>query len=67
MKAKQSNKQPQEPTLEQLTSGLVISVKEARKILGAEGKGLSDTQIALFILDFSDFAPDLLKYKQFVK
>ena len=55
------SKKIQEPTVTQLSQGLIISVGEARKILGAEGKDLSDNQIVMFILDFSDFGSMLLK------
>lgn len=55
------------PTAAQLAEGMIISVGEARKLLGAEATNLSDDEIAVFILEFSDMAQDLLKYKHFIK
>ncbi len=50
-----------EPTLEQLTASLIISPKEARKILGYTAKDLSDSQLIPLILQLEDLALELLK------
>lgn len=51
----------------QLAEGLIISVKESRKILGKVAKEISDEELAKQILILSDIAPILLKYKHFDK
>lgn len=53
----------QQPTAKQLAEGLIISVGEARKLLGAEYESLTDDEVALVILALSDVAPVLLKNK----
>jgi hypothetical protein len=60
-----STKRNKEPTVEQLASGLIISVGEARKMLGADSKELDDMQVARMILDLSDIAYELLQSKHF--
>lgn len=50
-----------EATAKQLASGLIISVDEARKIMGAEADELGDNQLAYLILELSDLAYELLK------
>lgn len=59
--------QNEEPFTAQLTEGLIISTGEARKILGATAKHLTDDELAKQILVLSDLAHDLLKYKHFAK
>lgn len=66
MKAKTA-KNLQQPTAAQIAEGLIISVGEARKILGAEARGLSDEQVAAQILIMADLATELLQYKHFAK
>jgi hypothetical protein len=52
-----------EATAEQLASGLIISIGEARKIMGAEASELGDNQLAHLILELSELAHELLKVK----
>lgn len=66
MKAK-AVKNLQQPTAAQIAEGLIISVGEARKVLGAEARGLSDEQVAAQILIMADLATELLQYKHFAK
>ena len=54
-------------TPSQLAEGLIISVGEAKKVLGKDAKGLSDDEIAEHILLFADLAQTLIKYKHFAK
>ncbi len=54
-----------EPTVEQLTAGLIISPKEARKILGLTAKDLDDNQLIPLILQLEDLALELLNYNTF--
>lgn len=66
MKITKRNKASQ-PTAAQIASSLVMSVGEARKLLGIEAKELDDDQIAILLLEMEELAHHLLKYKQFVK
>lgn len=56
-----SRKKREGPTAAQLAEGLIISVGEARKLLGADALGMSDNEIAVLILRLHEIAPDLLK------
>jgi hypothetical protein len=47
------------PTLS-LTSSLIISVGEARKVLGVDAKGRTDDEIAKEVLELTDLAQKLL-------
>jgi len=49
------------PTAAQLASGLIISAKEAKKLLGAEHKQLSDDEVAGLTLDLYELAGALLQ------
>ncbi len=42
-------------------TSLIISVKEARKLLGQEAKSMSDNQIAEFILLLTSVSSDFLQ------
>jgi len=64
---KQATKKPKQPTATQLAQGLIMSVGEARKKLGADAKELTDEQIATQLMEMEELAHELLKYKQFVK
>lgn len=59
-----TGKPVKEATAEQLASGLIISVGEARKIMGAEADELGDNELAYLILELSDLASELLKTSQ---
>lgn len=48
------------PSETHLSSSLIITVGEARKILGAEAKGRSDDEIAKDIMELNEFAQLLL-------
>lgn len=48
------------PTAEQLASGLIISVKETRRVLGEAAVDLNDLEIAELILDLQELAHTLL-------
>jgi hypothetical protein len=45
----------------QLESALIISVKEARKIMGVDARTFSDDELAMEIWLLMEIAPDLLK------
>jgi len=64
---KQSTKKPKQPNAAQIAGSLVMSVGEARKLLGTEAKQLEDDQIAILLIEMEELAHHLLKYKQFVK
>ena len=49
-------------TLEQNTAREVISIKEARKLLGKESDQLSDTQISALINDLQMIAKRYIEY-----
>lgn len=49
------------PTAAQLVSGLIISVGEARKLLGSDAKELTDDDIALLTISMAGIAPSLLE------
>ena len=55
-------KQAKGLTAAQLSQGLIISVGEARKILGAEAKGLTDTDLEELIFELSLFSQQVLHY-----
>ena len=57
---------PVQPATVQLDEQLVISVGEARKILGADAKGISDDELAEFIIAATFISQDTLK-QQFLK
>lgn len=42
---------------------LIISVKEARKLLGKDGLHLSDDQVKLLIVDLTDMSSEQLNEK----
>lgn len=44
----------------QLASGLIISVGEARKLLGEKSKDYSDDELAYIILDMHELARELI-------
>ena len=46
---------------------LIISVKEARKLLGQGAKRLDDEEVLKLIQELTELASILLKYKHFVK
>lgn len=50
----------EKPTPAQIVAGLIISVGEARKLLGTDARGLSDDEIALLVVSLADVAPELL-------
>lgn len=45
----------------QLESALIISLKEARKIMGVDARTLSDDELTMEIWRLMEIAPDLLK------
>lgn len=45
----------------QLESALIISLKEARKIMGVDARALSDDELTMEIWRLMEIAPDLLK------
>jgi hypothetical protein len=47
-------------TAAQIVSGLIISVGEARKLLGKDARGLTDDDIALYVMSLTEIAPELL-------
>lgn len=47
-------------TFDNLSSSLIISIGEARKILGVDAKGQTDDEIAKEILELTDLAQILL-------
>lgn len=49
------------PISHQTGGPLVISVKEARKLLGQSGKSMSDSQIAELIVQLTSMADDFLQ------
>ena len=49
------------PSAAQLASGLIISVKEARKLLGVSFDALSDDEVASLTLDLHELARSLLQ------
>lgn len=53
-------KQQTQPTIAQLAGGLIISVGEARKILGADAKGRSDDELIAEIYELSEVAQAIL-------
>jgi hypothetical protein len=57
---------PKKPTAVQIAEGLVMSIGEARKLLGADAKDLDDDQIAILLIELEELAHHLIKYKQFV-
>jgi len=62
MKSQQSSSQSkaEQLTPAQLAGGLIISVGEARKLLGADAKELSDDEIVALIYELSEIAQTLL-------
>lgn len=54
------NSSRKKPTAAQLAATLIISVGEARKTLGADAKGMSDDDIALYVYALQEIAPKLL-------
>ncbi len=49
-------------TAAQLSQGLIISVGEARKILGAEAQGLTDTDLEELIFELSLLSQQVLRH-----
>ena len=45
----------------QLESALIISLKEARKIMGGDARTISDDELTMEIWRLREIAPDLLK------
>lgn len=56
-----NNARSQQPTITQLAGGMIISVGEARKILGTDAKDLSDDELIAEIYAMSEIAQALLK------
>ena len=48
------------PTAAQLAKGMIISVKEARKLLGPSYQNIKDDELTALILDMTELARDLL-------
>ena len=46
---------------------LIITISEARKILGAEGSHLNDDELAIQIALLQELALEIIKYKHFAK
>ena len=44
--------------------GLIISVGEARKLLGASANNLTDMQVALEVLTLTEYAINITKYQK---
>jgi hypothetical protein len=61
MKTKHTPTKPKQPTAAQLADSLIISVGEARKILGTEANGLSDEELVVTIYELSELAQAMLK------
>lgn len=57
---------PKQPTAAQLAGGLIISVGEARKVLGGDAKDLSDDEVIVMIYELSEIAQTLLKNSSFI-
>lgn len=55
-----SKKSQKKPTAAELVAGLIISVGEARKLLGVEAQELTDDDVALLVLSLADLAPELI-------
>lgn len=60
MKTKQTSTKPIQPTAAQRADNLIISVGEARKILGADANGLGDEELMAAIYELSELAQALL-------
>lgn len=60
MKTKQTSTKPIQPTAAQLADNLIISVGEARKILGADANGLGDEELMAAIYELGELAQVLL-------
>lgn len=56
-----SRKKRESPTAAELAEGLIISVGEARKLLGKDAQNMSDDEVALLVLELHEVAPTLLK------
>ena len=54
-------KQQMQPTIAQLASGLIISVGEARKLLGPDANDLSDDELIAFIYQLGEIAQASLR------
>jgi len=48
------------PTINQLSGGLIISLNEARKIMGHESNDLSDDELLALIFQLSELAQTIL-------
>lgn len=44
-----------------LEAALIISLKEARKIMGVDARTLNDDELTILVWQLMDIAPDLLK------
>lgn len=55
-----SKNSQKKPTAAELVAGLIISVGEARKLLGVDAQELTDDDIALLVLSLADLAPELI-------
>jgi hypothetical protein len=60
-------KAPKQPTAAQLTGGLIISVGEARKVIGEDAKGLTDDELIMKIYELTELAQKLLNYNGFAR
>lgn len=58
--SQKAHRQPEELTPSQLASGLVISIGEARKILGTDAKQYTDDELTLHIFEMTQLAQYLL-------
>lgn len=53
------------PSFSELSDNAVISVGEARKILGRASNESTDEELMYLVYDLSELAKELLKYKHF--
>lgn len=65
--ARNSLRQPKSLAPSLLTSNLIISVGEAKKLLGQDGRGYSKDEITNQIFLLTEIAQKLIKYKHFIK
>lgn len=61
-KTKKESKNAKGLTAAQLSQGLIISVSEARKILGAESKGLTDSDLEELVFELSLLSQQVLHH-----
>jgi hypothetical protein len=53
-------KQQTQPTIDQIAGGLIITVSEARKILGADAKELREEELITLIYELGEMARAVL-------